>query len=75
MKKITVDASDGVNAYTLTRDAEANLAELAITGQVTPKLARDLIEDLQPLAGARKKKPPAPKAAAGGAINEGKDNG
>lgn len=53
---ITVTAKDGDNEYTFARDADANTATLALKGKLTPKLAKDLVEDLTPLAGVKKRK-------------------
>ncbi|GIK50341.1 MAG: hypothetical protein BroJett013_30380 [Alphaproteobacteria bacterium] len=59
----TVTVEDGDNAYTLTRNDDEGTAALQVKGKLTPRLAKDLIEDLTPLTGARKKAA-KPRAAA-----------
>lgn len=58
-RKVTVE--DGQSSYTLTRTDGG--AKLDIKGELTAKLAKDLIEDLKPIALARAPKPRAPKLA------------
>lgn len=60
MREVTM--KDGASRYTLTLDDEA--ATLKVDGPLTAKLAAKLIEDLAPIAGARKRSaPPRQKPA------------